>query len=80
MSHVDEPLLDSHDVDALRSRRRAATWILKVQETYKLTQSTMDSDVTGFFQDLLSNLFEELKSALMKYGVDPTTIPGVSVI
>ena len=83
MSGGDESQTESLvDEDAaFCAKRRAATWILKIQETYKLTQSTVDSilgDVTGLFQDLLSNLFEEVKSILTKSDVDLTTIPDVS--
>ena len=64
----------------LYSKKRAATtWILKVQEMYKLPQSTMEQilkDVTGFFQNILMELHDELKSILSNSGADHTQLKG----
>ena len=60
-------------------KRAAATWILKVQEMYKLPQSTMEQilkDVTGFFQNILMDLHDELKSILSNSGIDHTLLQG----
>ena len=60
-------------------KRAAATWILKVQEMYKLPQSTMEQilkDVTGFFQNILMDLHDELKSILSNSGADHTQLKG----
>ena len=61
-------------------QRAAALWILKVQEMYKLPQSTMESildDVTGLFQDLLMDLCDEVKSVLAKADIAHSDVPGL---
>lgn len=69
------------DDPAINSRMRsAAMWILKIQETHGIPQSTMMEilkDVTGFVQDLLSDLFKDVKSVLVGAGI-PTDIPGLT--
>ena len=61
--------------------KAAATWILMIQETFKLPQSSMElilKDVTGFIQDMLVNLFDEVTSVLTNAGIDSSSVPGLS--
>ena len=60
---------------------RVATWILKVQETYKLPQSTMESilkDTTGLIQDLLIDIRDDVESCLTNAGVNFSNVSGLS--
>ena len=54
---------DNHQPLSQNARKKAAaTWILKVQEAYKLPQSTMElilKDITGSIQDMLVDLYED---------------------
>lgn len=62
-------------------KKAAAIWILKIQEVYKLPQSTMDkilADVTGFIQDLLTDLYDDVKSSLTKAGVNASLVAALS--
>ncbi len=62
LSNEDE-IHEPCDADKTSRMKAAAIWILKVQETYKLPQSTMEQllkDVSGFFQDLLVDLLEDV--------------------
>ncbi len=71
---------DPHSM-ANERKKRSATWILKIQEKFKLPQSTIEQiiqDVTGFFEDLLDDLYDDLKSILSNAGVDHSTITGLS--
>ena len=55
-------------------KRTTAMWILKIQESCKLPQSTMETvlhDITGFIQDLLVDIEDEISSCLTNAGVDP---------
>ena len=70
----DSSNVSTHD----RRKRAAATWILKVQELYKLPQSTMGlilKDFTGFIEDLLTDLCDDVTSTLSDAGIDHVNIP-----
>ena len=70
------PVFDSNS-----RKKAAAMWILKVQEKFLLPQSTMElilKDVTGFFQDLLSDLVDDVNAALCDASVDHRSVPGLS--
>ena len=81
---AEEPM-DADDTQPLHGNeiprmKSAAIWILKVQETLGLTQSTMSKiikDVTGFFQDLLVDLFSDITSVLANAGI-ANNIPGLA--
>ena len=63
-----------------KRKKHGATWILKIQETHKLPQSTMEQilkDVTGFFEDLLVDLLDDVNDCLVNADVDPNQIPGL---
>ncbi len=86
-SEFDEGVQDSEQQDSEQSpdtisrKKAAAIWILKVQEKYKLTQSTMAlilKDMTGFIQDLLSDLQDEINASFSSVGIDQSSIPGLS--
>lgn len=73
----DEPIVNTRD----SIKKCAAVWILKVQETYKLPQSTMElilKDVTGLFQDILVDLFNE--HVLTNSSINHTDINGLSAL
>lgn len=75
-SPTNEPVADK----LFARKKAAAIWILKVQESYKITQATMDQildDVTGFFQELLLDLFDDVKSVLADSNIDHSTITGL---
>ena len=78
--HEDNSELpDTPVVNTKNSKRSAALWILKVQESYQLPQSTMEkivSDMTGLFQDLLLDLNDDVKSCLSKAGIGD--VPGLA--
>ena len=86
----DEDIMagDTSDVKqdsfSLTARKKAAaTWILKVQETYKLPQSTMTEilkDVTSFIQDMLDDLYNDVKTTLSDAEIDCATIPGLPLL
>ena len=71
-----------HILDPYKTKKAAAAiWILKVQENYMLPQSTMEQilkDVTGFFQDTLLDLQEDVNSCLSSAGIDHSSIPGLA--
>ena len=73
---------DNHEPFSHNARKIAtATWILKVQETYKLPQSTMElilKDITGFVQDMLVDLYEDVCTTLSNAGIDCTAVAGLS--
>ena len=49
----------------------------------KLPQNSMErilKDITGFIQDMLLDLFDNVKSKLMSIGVDPSSVPGLSLL
>ena len=76
----DETPENEHGIEQPSAKIRAATWILKIQETHKLPQSTMESiiiDTTGFIQDLLIDLHDEVESCLTKAGVNFSDVPGL---
>ena len=61
MNHETDPFCDpvTNSSKECLKKKAAATWILKIQEIYKLPQSTMEQilkDVTGFFQNILIDL------------------------
>ena len=73
----------SEALTPLQKKRAAATWILKVQEVYKLPQSTMESiikDTIGFFQDSLIDLCDEVEYHLNKAGIDFCNIPRLAAL
>lgn len=62
-------------------KKMAATWILKIQEKFKLPQLVVElilQDVTDFFDDLLDSLFSEVKLVLSSAGIDDSVIVNVS--
>ena len=75
---------DNHQPLSQNARKKAAaTWILKVQETYKLPQSTMElilKDITGFIQDMLIDLYEDVGTILADAGINCTTVAGLSFL
>lgn len=84
---INDPLLDDdNDLSAGQSVRQsrkkaAAIWILKIQEVYKLPQSTMENiltDVTGFIEDMLTELYEDVVSFLAEAGVEVSSVAGLS--
>ncbi len=81
---VDEvEYMDTATMEGPSRKKSSAVWILKVQETYKLTQSTMEKllgDVTGLVQDLLTDLYDEVKFALKQSNVDDIIIAGLSTL
>lgn len=59
----------------------AAHWILKIKETCKLTQSSMDEiiqGVTDFNSIILSKLYDTVKNALEDQNIDINDIPQVA--
>lgn len=50
---------DVECVQGLSKKKAAAMWILKVQETYKLTQSTMDSILLDFSKTCLQTCMKK---------------------
>lgn len=78
-TETTEPIFNDNDTSS--RKKQAAIWILKVQETYKLPQSTMElilKDITGFVQDLLVDLFDDVKQVLSNSGIDPAEVEGLS--
>lgn len=76
-SPMDEQI--PQESSSVSRKEAAATWILKVQELCKLPQSTMEvllGDVTGFIQDLLTDLYEDIKQALAAAGINSSSIQG----
>ena len=37
-------------------------------------------DITGFIQDTLLDLFDDVKSVLANVGIDPCSVPGLSSV
>ena len=74
MSTDEETYVDARKI-------AAAVWILKIQEVYKIPQSTMNqiiTDITGFIQDLLTDLYVDVKSTLTEAGVNPASVSALS--
>lgn len=62
-------------------KKSAAIWILKVQETLKLTQSTMEQilkDITAFFEESLIELGNEVKAILLEAGIEIAQLPDLA--
>ena len=81
--HMDdsEDILVNQCLSGHQRKRRAATWILKVQEQHKLPQSTMEEilrDVTGLFQDTLSDLQQQVCTRISAAGIDLNQVPGLA--
>lgn len=75
----DEEIQPEYCEQANSRMKSAAVWILKVQETHGIPQSTMMEiikDVTGFVQDLLVDLYSDVKSVLTSAGIT-NDVPGL---
>lgn len=76
----ETPLIDPKDVVS-PIQKAAAIWILKIQEVYKIPQSTMEkilTDVTGFIQDILTDLYDEVISMLTTAGAPLSSLVGLA--
>ena len=80
--HEFSELEEFENIESIDPKKKAAaTWILKVQELYKLPQSTMDcilKDTTGFIQDILVDVFDDVELRLREAGVDSAILADLS--
>lgn len=84
-SHSDSTNPEDLPPESSFSARKiaAATWILKIQEIYKIPQSTMEkiiTDITGFIQDLLTDLRDDVNSTLADADnvISPSSLSALS--